>query len=113
MLGRLEQSIRFGRVGMMKLRPDDVAKAGLKRLGRGPSAVVGGQYKLFAMLTKRVLSRATGAWLFGTLIRIAIGDEKLLDPNLNLAAPTGMEASLIESSVARDENKQFALARRK
>ena len=89
MVGRLEQSIRFGRVGMMKLRPDYVAKVGLKRLGRRPSVVVGGQYKFFAMLTKRTSCPAlAGAWLFGTLIRIAIGDKTLLDPTLDLAEPT-------------------------
>ena len=74
MVGRLEQSIRFGRVGMMKLLPDYVAKVGLKQLGKRPSVVVGLQYKVFAMLTKRFLSRAAGAWLFGTLMRIAFGD---------------------------------------
>ena len=113
MVGRLEQSIRFGRVGMMKLRPDYVAKVGLKRLGRRPSVVVGRQYQFFAMLTKRVLSRATGAWLFGTLIRIAIGDKRLLDPTLNLAAPTRKEKSSIESPVPRTENNNCALACRK
>ena len=79
MVGRLEQAIRFSRVGMFQLRPDYVATVGLKQLGRRPSAVVGRQYQFFAMLTKRVLSRAAGAWLFGTLVRIAFADKSLLD----------------------------------
>lgn len=107
MVGRLEQSIRFGRIGMMKLQPDHVAKVGLKQLGRRPSVVVGRQYQLFAMLTKRVLSRAAGAWLFGTLIRTAIGDNRLLDPTLS--APTRKEKGSIESSVPRIENNNCAL----
>lgn len=113
MVGRLEQSIRFGRVGMMKLRPDYVAKVGLKLLGRRPSGVVGRQYKLFAMLTKRVLSRAQGAWLFGTLIRIASGDMRWLDPTLNLAESTRKETTSLDSSFTRIENGNCALACRK
>lgn len=113
MVGRLEQSIRFGRVGMLKLRPDYVAKVGLKRLGRRPSVVVGGQYKFFAMLTKRVLSRAAGAWLFGTLIRIAIGDKRLLDPTLDLTEPTRKTRTSMASSVTQTENTNCALACRK
>lgn len=82
MVGRLEQAIRFRRVGMFQLHPDYVAKVGLKQLGRRPSAVVGKQYQFFAMLTKRVLSRAVGAWLFGTLVRIAFADKSLLDSSI-------------------------------
>lgn len=92
MVGRLEQAIRFHRVGMMQLKSDCVAKAGLKQLGVRPSVVVGLQYRFFAMLTKRVLSRAAGAWLFGTLIRIAFADKTLLDPTSDRdepAAPSG------------------------
>ena len=113
MVGRLEQSIRFGRVGMMKLRPDYVAKVGLMQLGTRPSVVVGSQYKFFAMLTKRVLSRAAGARLFGTLIRIAIGDKRLLDPTFDLAETTRTKKASIESSVTRIENTNCALACRK
>ena len=80
MVGRLEQSIRFGRVGMFQLKPDCVAREALKQLGRRPSVVVGRQYRFFATLAKRVLSRAAGAWLFGTLVRIAFADKSLLDP---------------------------------
>lgn len=80
MVGRLEEAINFGRIGMFQLRPDRVARTGLKHLGRRPSIVAGWQYRFFAFLTKRVLSRAAGAWLFGTLIRIAFVDRSLLDP---------------------------------
>jgi short-subunit dehydrogenase len=80
MVARLEQAIRFGRVGMMQLTPDYVVRVGLKHLGRRPSVVAGWQYKLFALITKLVLSRAAGAWLFGTLVRIAFVDKTLLDP---------------------------------
>jgi short-subunit dehydrogenase len=80
MVGRLGHAIRFGRIGMMKLRPDYVAKVGLTKLGRRPSIVVGLQYKVFSILTKRILSRASGAWLFGRLFRFAFADKSLLDP---------------------------------
>ena len=60
--------------------PDYVVKQGLKHLGRRPSVVVGKQYKFFAVLTKRVLSRATGAWLFGVLMQIAFSNRTLLGP---------------------------------
>jgi short-subunit dehydrogenase len=113
MVGRLEQSIRFGRVGMMKLRPDYVAKGGLKRLGKRPSVVVGRQYQFFAMLSKRVLSRAAGAWLFGTLIRIAFGDKSLLDPTLDVAEPTRKEKALPDWSATLNANKNCAIACRK
>lgn len=81
MVRRLEESINFGRIGMLKLDPDLSAAAGLKYLGRKPSHTVGLQYQVFALLTKRVLSRAAGAWLFGTLIRSAFNDCSKLDPN--------------------------------
>jgi len=80
MVHRLRQAIRFGRIGMLPLRPDRVARAGLRSLGRRPSIVAGVQYRFFAMLTKRVLSRAAGARLFGTLFRLAFADKTLLDP---------------------------------
>lgn len=98
MVGRLEQAIRFRRVGMFQLRPDHVAKIGLKQLGRRPSVVVGRQYRFFAMLTKRVLSRAAGAWLFGTLVRIAFADKSLL-------VPSDDGAGQIESDLASRNNK--------
>ena len=82
MIGRLEQAINFGRVGMIQLTPDYVAWQGLKQLGRRPSSVVGLQYKIFALLTKHFLSRATGAWVFGTLIRLAFKDKSQLDPTI-------------------------------
>lgn len=81
MVGRLEEAINFGRIGMFQLGPDQVAKTGLRNLGRRPSVIAGWQYRFFAFLTKRVLSRAAGAWLFGTLIRIAFVDKSLLDPS--------------------------------
>ena len=87
MVDRLEQAVRFGRVGMRQLHPDHVAKVGLKKLGRKPSVVVGRQYQFFAMLTKRILSRSGGAWLFGTLIRMAFADKTLLDPTLERVEP--------------------------
>lgn len=80
MVGRLEQTIQFHRVGMLQLKPEHVAHTAFRQLGRRPSVVVGRQYQLFAILTKRVLSRSAGAWLFGTLIRIAFADKTLLDP---------------------------------
>ena len=80
MVGRLANDIRFGRIGMLPLRSRGVARAALAHLGRRPSAVVGLQYRFFAMLTKRILSRARGAWLFGTLFRFAFADKSLLDP---------------------------------
>ena len=92
MVGRLEQSIRFRRVGMFQLKPDCVAREALKQLGRRPSAVVGRQYRFFAMLTKRVLSRAAGAWLFGTLVRIAFADKSLLDPTRQQNGTTARQA---------------------
>lgn len=110
MVGRLEQSIRFGRVGMMQLGPDYVAKVGLKQLGRRPSVVVGGQYQFFAMLTKRVLSRARGAWLFGKLIRIAFADKSLLDPTLDQSEPSGATRY---GSLRRVSNTTCTLARGK
>jgi hypothetical protein len=91
MIGRLEQSFNFGRIGMIQLRPEFVARQGLKQLGRRPSMVVGSQYKFFSMLTKRILSRAAGAWVFGTLIRIALNDQSKLDPAME-PRPTGPTA---------------------
>lgn len=93
MVGRLEQSIRFRRVGMFQLMPDCVAREALKRLGRRPSVVVGRQYRFFATLTKRVLSRAAGAWLFGTLVRIAFADKSLLDPTRQQTGTTSRRPS--------------------
>ena len=93
MVGRLERAINFGRVGMMQLTPDHVAKVGLRHLGRRPSVVAGWQYKFFAMLTKRVLSRAAGAWVFGTLVRIAFVDKTLLDPLSDRIEPIRSEAA--------------------
>lgn len=92
MVGRLEQDIRFGRIGMLQLSPAYVAKVGLKQLGRRPSIVVGSQYKLFAMLTKRFLSRSAGAWLFGTLIRFAFRDKSLLDPTRDVSDPVSVSS---------------------
>ena len=80
MVGRLEESIDFRRIGMMQLSPDRVARTALRLLGRRGSIVTGAQYKVFAFLTKRVLSRSAGAWLFGTLIRMAFVDKSLLEP---------------------------------
>ena len=80
MVERLERSINFSRIGMMQLTPDYVAKQGLKQLGRRPSSVVGLQYKFFALLTKRFLSRAAGAWVFGKLMQLAFNDKSKLDP---------------------------------
>jgi hypothetical protein len=80
MVGRLEQAVRFNRIGMRQLTPDYVARACLKQLGKRPSVVVGAQYKVFAFLTKRVLSRALGARLFGSLIRFAYADKTTLAP---------------------------------
>lgn len=87
MVGRLEQAISFNRIGMIQLRPETVAQQGLKQLGRRPSVVVGLQYKVFAMLTKRILSRAAGAWVFGTLIRMAFSDKSQLDPTIEPERP--------------------------
>ncbi len=88
MVARLEQAIIFRRIGMIQLNADHVAKTALRNLGRRPSVVVGLQYKVFASLTKRILSRARGAWLFGTLMRIAFADKTLLDPK---PSDTGLE----------------------
>ena len=82
MVSRLTQDVRFGRVGMRQLQPEHVVNVGLNNLGRKPSVVVGRQYRFFAMLTKRILSRRAAAWLFGTLVRIAFTDKSLLDPTL-------------------------------
>lgn len=80
MVGRLGRDIRFGRIGMLALRPARVARAAFKHLGRRPSVVVGLQARIFTLLSKRILSRARGAWLFGTLFRFAFADKSLLDP---------------------------------
>ena len=85
MVGRLEKTIRFGRIGMFQLRPKSVARTALRNLGSRPSVVVGLEYKFFAMLTKRILTRAQGAWLFGTLLQIAFSDKSLLDPRKRLS----------------------------
>lgn len=111
MVGRLEQAIRFSRVGMFQLRPDYVAKVGLKQLGRRPSTVVGKQYQFFAMLTKRVLSRARGAWLFGTLVRIAFADKSLLEPTQDEVTPSEIELAFRPQARSRNSNKNCALAR--
>ena len=87
MVGRLEESIRFGRIGMLQLRPERVANVGLRQLGRRPSVVAGWEYKFFAFVTKRLLTRAQGAWLFGTLIRIAFADKSLLNPRRDRIEP--------------------------
>jgi short-subunit dehydrogenase len=111
MVGRLEQAIRFSRVGMFQLRPDYVAKVGLKQLGRRPSAVVGRQYQFFAMLTKRVLSRARGAWLFGTLVRIAFADKSLLEPAQDEATPSEIELASRPQAQSTTSSKHCVLAR--
>ena len=110
MVGRLERTIRFGRVGMMKLRPDYVAQVGLRHLGRRPSVIVGLQYKFFAMLTKRILSRARGAWLFGRLMRFAFGDKSLLNSQVILHEPTRSKAGSTESPSARPAERTRAFA---
>ena len=101
MVGRLEQAINFGRIGMLQLTPEYVAKQGLKELGRRPSSVVGLQYKIFALLTKHFLSRAAGAWVFGTLIRMAFRDTSQLDPTID---PEPTQASF--PSVTSRQNAQ-------
>jgi len=111
MVGRLEQAIRFSRVGMFQLRPAYVAKVGLKQLGRRPSAVVGRQYQFFAMLTKRVLSRARGAWLFGTLVRIAFADKSLLEPAQDEATPSEIELASRPQTQSTNSSKHCVLAR--
>ena len=80
MIARLEKSIHFNRIGMLKLTPEYVASVGLKQLGRRPSTVPGLQNKVLAFLMKRVLSRGQGAWLFGKLVRFAFTDKSLLHP---------------------------------
>jgi len=87
MVSRLEQAVRFGRIGMRQLDPGYVAKVGMDKLGRQPSAVVGKQYQFFAALTKRILSRAAGAWVFGTLFRAAFADKTLLDSTVEHTPP--------------------------
>lgn len=113
MVGRLEQTIRFGRIGMLQLRPDYVAKAGLRQLGRRPSAVVGAEYRFFAMLTKRILSRASGAWLFGTLMRVAFADKSLLDSSLDRAKRGRSKIASRDWSSRRIANNDSTLACRK
>jgi short-subunit dehydrogenase len=81
MIARLEDAIHFNRIGMLKLTPDYVASVGLKQLGKRPSIVPGLQNKVLALLMKRVLSRAQGAWLFGKLLRFAFVDKSLLKPD--------------------------------
>lgn len=85
MIDRIEKSIHFHRIGLLKLKPDHVAKVGLKQLGRRPSVVPGLQNKILAFLMKRVLTRAQGAWLFGFLVRFAFIDKSMLDPIRNVA----------------------------
>ena len=110
MVGRLERSIRFGRIGMRQLRPEYVARVGLRQLGRRPSVVVGLQYKVFAMLTKRVLSRARGAWLFGTLIRLAFGDKTMLDPGHDVIGSSQNSSDLPDPTTARQLRNECVLA---
>jgi short-subunit dehydrogenase len=109
MVGRLEKAIRFGRIGMFPLHPKSVAKTALRNLGKRPSVVVGLEYKFFAMLTKRALTRAQGAWLFGTLLKIAFADKSLLDPTkYPIKIDTG-QAIRQERSLSRMATEEPAL----
>ena len=103
MVGRLERAISFGRIGMVQLAPDYVARQGLKQLGRRPSVVVGLQYKFFALLTKRFLSRANGAWVFGTLMRIAFNDKSMLDPTIASQRTRGLSRLVTPIQNARPD----------
>jgi short-subunit dehydrogenase len=102
MIGRLEESIHFNRIGMLKLTPNYVAGIGLNKLGLQPSVVPGLQNKVLAILMKRVLSRAQGAWLFGKLVRFAFVDKLLLSPKQSEkrlrshAKPQRVQAELTE-----------------
>ncbi len=110
MVGRLEQAIKFSRIGMMQLQPEYVAAVGLRQLGKRPSSVVGAQYKFFAMLTKRLMSRARGAWLFGFLMRIAFADKSLLNPSAEDATSDFKETILLDRSSSRIANRDCELA---
>lgn len=112
MVDRLGNDIRFGRIGMLRLHPRRVARAALSHLGRRPSAVVGVQYRFFGMLTKRILSRARGAWLFGTLFRFAFADKSLLDPNSGVREPAETAAADREPAEDRRDTRPSLSASR-
>lgn len=61
------------------------------------------------MLTKRILSRAAGAWLFGTLIRIASADKAMLDPTLDRGEPTPKARPAPDRSTRPVSNTALAL----
>ena len=82
MVGRLEQNINFARIGLKKLTPEYVARIGLRNLGRRASVVTGLQYKFFNFLIKWLTPRSTGAWIFGSLMKIAFNDDAYLRPIL-------------------------------
>ena len=110
MVGRMEESIRFGRIGMLQLCPDRVAKVGLRHLGRRPSVVAGWEYKFFALMTKRLLTRAQGAWLFGTLIRMAFADASLLDPRQDRVERSRQETTSPSKKSSLSSQRRCAVA---
>ncbi len=91
---------------MMKLRPERVVKTAMRSLGKRPSVIAGTQYRFFAWLTKRVLSRAAGTWLFGFLMRRAFVDRSLLEPSE--PAPTRSTSISRTRSVTEDHTPTAA-----
>lgn len=83
MMDRIEESIHFRRIGLIKSKPEKVAQVGLRQLGRRSSVAVGAQSKILAVLMKYALTRGMGAWLFGVLVRYAFIDKILLSPIRN------------------------------
>ena len=83
MMNRIEEAIRFRRIGLIKSKPESVAHLGLRKLGRRASVAVGLQTNILAILMKFALTRGMGAWLFGFLLRHAFVDKSLLNPERN------------------------------
>lgn len=74
--------IDFASMGMVVMRPDDVAAAGLAALGRSAHAVPGFRNKMMAVMMTRLMPR----WLVGRMFRWMMGKALKIEQGAPVAA---------------------------
>ncbi|MEV6302457.1 SDR family NAD(P)-dependent oxidoreductase [Actinoplanes sp. NPDC051861] len=70
------EGIDFTRVPLPLMTPDQVVRASLRRLGRGPLVIPGSANRISDLIGRHLLTRRTQTALFGTLVGRALDDHQ-------------------------------------